>query len=210
VTLTAQPWALTGQDVQEVRDQGLDDDEVETAVGVISMFNYFTRAADATGIEFDYLTPLPTFEPDLRQVTAPRPDRAPVSGPDAGSRPRPANPRLQAAWDSWRTYVLESDEPLSRRERRLLASVAAEETADWQAAEALGGLGSPHDSEDELARFARKLSREPWRMVAGDLDRLRASGYSDPAVLHIISVVSHQNSDSRLAGGLRAANLSPG
>jgi hypothetical protein len=196
--------------VQEVRAQGLDDEQVEAAVGVISIFNYFTRAADATGIEFDYLTPLPAFEPDLRQETAPRPDRARASGPDAGSRPRPASPRLQAAWDSWRTFVLESDEPLSRRERRLLASVAAEESADWQVAEALGGLGALRGGENELARFARKLSREPWRMMAGDLEKLRASGYSEKALLHIISVVSHQNSDSRLAVGLRAAGQAPG
>jgi alkylhydroperoxidase family enzyme len=208
VTLTAQPWALTGQDVQEVRDQGLDEEQVETAVGVVSMFNYFTRAADATGIEFDYLTPLPAFEPDLRQITSPRPTPSP--DPDEGSRPRPAQPRLQAAWESWRNYVLETDEPLTRRERRVLASVAAEETADWQCVEELGGLGSLKGSENELAGFARKLSREPWRMVAGDLEKLRASGYSDTAVLHIISVVSHQNSDSRLAAGLRTARRTPG
>jgi alkylhydroperoxidase family enzyme len=206
VTLTGEPWALSGEVVEDVRRHGLDEEEVEAAVGVISMFNYFTRVADATGIEFDYLTPLPTFEPDLRQVTAPRPDRAISSHPNRGFRPRPRHQQLQAAWESWRAYVLETGEPLSRRERRLLASVAAEETADWEGAETLDRRKSLEGNEACLAEFARKLSRQPWRMEAGDLNRLRASGYSEKALLHVISVVAHQNADSRLAIGLRAAS----
>jgi alkylhydroperoxidase family enzyme len=110
------------------------------------------------------------------------------------------------AWESWRAYVMEADEPLSRRERRLLASAAAEEAADWEGAEALSEHKSAAGSDDVLDGFARKLSRQPWRMVAGDLERLRASGYSEEAVLHAISVVAHQNADSRLVTGLRAAS----
>jgi uncharacterized protein YciW len=214
-TLTAEPWALTREAVQGLGRQGIDEEQTEAAVGVISMFNYFTRVADATGIEFDYLTPLPAFEPDLRQVTLPRPGRSVSSRPDAGPRPRPRHPQLRMAWESWRAYVLEADEPLSRRERRLLASAAAEEAADWEGAEALSELksaegsseegSSAEGSDDVLAGFARKLSRQPWQMEAGDLERLRAAGYSEEAVLHAISVVAHQNADSRLVAGLRAA-----
>jgi alkylhydroperoxidase family enzyme len=204
-TLTAQPWALTGEAVQDVRRQGLDEEQVEAAIGVISMFNYFTRVADATGIELDYLTPLPAFEPDLGQAAAPRPDRSARSSADAGSRPRPRHEPLRAAWVSWRAYVLGADQRLSRHERQLLAQVAADETADWEVAEALSEPGSGADSEGQLAGFARKLSRQPWRMEAADLQGLRASGYGEEAVLHMISVVAHQNADSRLAAGLRAA-----
>jgi hypothetical protein len=141
-TLTAEPWALTPEAVAEVRRQGLDEEQTETAFGVIGMFNYFTRVADATGIEFDYQTPLPAFEPDLRQASAPRPGRSASpassasSGWGAGRRLRPGHPRLRSAWESWHGYLLEADKPLSRRERRLLASVAAEETGDWAGAEA--------------------------------------------------------------------------
>jgi alkylhydroperoxidase family enzyme len=206
VTLTAEPWALTPGAVQDAGRQGLDEEQIEAAVAVISMFNYFTRVADATGIEFDYETPLPAFEADLGQVTAPRPDRPGSSGQRAGSRRRPAHQQLQAAWESWRAYVLEADEPISRPERRLLASVAAEEAADWEGAEALNGLQYLADGDDRLVGFARKLSRQPWRMVEGDLEGLRASGYSEEAVLHVISVVAHQNADSRLAVGLAAAS----
>jgi uncharacterized protein YciW len=206
-TLTAEPWALTREAVEGLSDHGLDEEQIEAAIGVISMFNYFTRVADATGIEFDYTTPLPAFTPDLRQVTASRPGRSVSSRPAAGPRPRlrPRQPKLQRAWESWRTYVMEADEPLSRPERRLLASVAAEETTDWEGAEALSEPGSAEGSDDVLAGFARKLSRQPWRMHGEDLESLRASGYSEVAVLHAISVVSHQNADSRLVVGLRAA-----
>jgi alkylhydroperoxidase family enzyme len=207
VTLTAQPWALTWEHVQDAGRQGLDEEQIEAAVGVISMFNYFTRVADATGIDFDYVTPLPAFEPDLGQVTTPRPDRPGSSGQHAGRRRRPRHRQLQAAWESWRAYVLEAEEPISRRERRLLASVAAEEAADWEGAEALNGLQSLADGDDQLVGFARKLSRQPWRMEEGDLEGLRASGYSEEAVLHVISVVAHQNADSRLTAGLAAAAL---
>ena len=206
VTLTAEPWALTAEAVRDAARQGLDEQQIEAAVGVISMFNYFTRVADATGIEFDYQTPLPAFEPDLRQATVPRPDRSGSAGPAAGPRRRPGHPQLRAAWDAWRAYELETDEPLSQRERRLLASVAAEEATDWAGAEALGGRASGADGDDRLVGFARKLSREPWRMQAADLEGLRASGYSEVAVLHVISVVAHQNADSRLVIGLAAAS----
>ncbi len=198
-TLTAQPWALAGPDLADLGRLGLDQEQIEAAFGVVSMFNYFTRVADATGIEFDYQTPLPAFEPDTGQVTAPRPDRSVPSGP----RPQPRYQPLRRAWASWRAYVLETDEPLSPPERRWLARAAAEESADWDGAEA---LGAPEPADhDLLTRFARKLSRQPWQMEAGDLEQLRASGYSEEAVLHMISVVAHQNADSRLAAGLRAA-----
>ena len=142
MTLTAQPWALAPEAVRDARQQGLDEEQVEAAIAVISMFNYFTRVADATGIEFDYETPLPAFKPDRGQVTATRPDRPGSSGQPAGRRPRPRHQQLQGAWESWRAYALDADKPISRRERRLLASVAAEEAADWAGAQALDGSGT--------------------------------------------------------------------
>jgi hypothetical protein len=210
-TLTAQPWAFASELPAEVRRQGFDQGQVEAAVGVISMFNYFTRVADASGIEFDYQTPLPAFQPDMRQDGVPRPGRSVASHPAAEDRPaaegrpQPEYQRLQATWQSWRSYLLESDKPLSQRQRRLLASVAAEEATDWEAAEALSVGAATEPGDDQLIEFSRKLSLEPWRMEAANLDKLRASGLPEQAVLHAISVVAHQNADSRLAIGLRVA-----
>ena len=86
----------------ELGQHGLDEEQAEAAVGVVSMFNYFTRVADATGLEFDYATPLPAFEPDLGQVTAPRPGRSVAARPADGPRPRPGQQQLRTAWESWR------------------------------------------------------------------------------------------------------------
>lgn len=207
MTLTARPWELTPQAVAGAGRHGLDEQQVEASIAVISMFNYFTRVADATGIEFDYKTPLPAFEPDLRQAAAPRPRRS--SSPASGGgrdRQRPRHGPLRAAWESWRAYVMEADTPITRGERRLLAIIAAQESGDWEGAGSLGELSSLTDGDNPLIRFARKLSRQPWRMEASDLAELRAAGYSEDALLHIVSVVAHQNADSRLAIGLSAAN----
>lgn len=202
VTLTAEPWALTRDAVQDAASEGLDDKQLEIAFGVISMFSYFTRVADATGIEFDYQTPLPAFKPDLRRAALPRPGRPDVPGRSPRRR-QVRDERLRGAWEAWRAYQFEGDGPLSPGERRLLAAVAAEEAADWQCADALGGTQLADDPV--LAGFARKLSREPWSMEPGDLERMRASGYSELAILRAISLVAHQNADSRLVVGLAFA-----
>jgi hypothetical protein len=189
--------------VEDAASEGLDEKQLEIAFGVISMFNYFTRVADATGIEFDYQTPLPAFKPSLRRPALPRPDRPDVS--DRSPRRRqPRDERLRGAWEAWRAYQFAGAGPLSPSERRLLAAVAAEEAADWECAEALGGTSVADNAL--LADFARKLSREPWSMEPGDLEKMRASGYSELAILRAISVVAHQNADSRLAVGLAAVD----
>jgi len=240
-TLTAQPWEFTGEIVKDAIRQGLDPDHVEAAIGVVAMFNYFTRVADASGIEFDYQSPLPAFQPDLGQTPAARPERpspaatgsppggsaataAGSSGSAAGSAATAAGSAglaagsaglagggdrlpcpgpMRTAWETWRSYVLGEDEPISRDERRLLARVAAEESGDWAGAEELGA-DNAGGAADLLVAFARKLSRQPWCMRAEDLETLRAGGYSEPAILHVISVVAHQNATSRLALGLAA------
>ncbi len=215
-TLTAQPWAVTSETVKDALRQGLDADHVESAIGVVAMFNYFTRVADASGIEFDYQSPLPAFAPDRGQTAVLRPDRAVPSvsdgsvsdgsvsdaGPVGDGQRLPSPGPLRTAWETWRAYLLDTDEPIGRDERRLLARVAAEESADWTGAEELGPPASGPDTP--AIAFARKLSREPWCMQPGDLENLRVAGYAEPAILHVISVVAHQNATSRLALGLAA------
>jgi hypothetical protein len=165
-----------------LRRHGLDEGQIETAVGVIAMFNYFTRVADATGIEFDYPTPLPAFEPDVCQFAAGRPARPGEAGrsearPDTGGRPVPAAERLRTLWDAWRSCLLEADEPLSTGQRCLVAAIAAEESGDWAGAAELSGRALPGSAGDALPGFARKLSRAPWTMSEGDLDALRRAGH---------------------------------
>jgi hypothetical protein len=194
--LTARPWAVTPDLVA-----ALAAEEVESAVGVVAMFNYLTRVADASGIEFDYASPLPVFQPERTKHAPPRPEPAAWPVVPAEFRTFPSLPDLTEAWQHWRAYVFDSDTPLTVRERQVLATTAARESCD---AYRVGELGDPAPSgerEELLAAFAGKLSREPWRMAPADLDGLRAAGCPEPALLHAICVVALQNAESRLALG---------
>ena len=191
-TLTARPWSIA-------HPQGLGADAVEAATGVVAMFNYLTRVADASGIDFDYTSPLPVFQPDRGREPAPRPGRE--SWPMAETRTLPSLPEFNEAWRHWREYVLDSDEPLTRRERRVLAAAAAQECCDRWQADNLAEYSPRNDRESTLDSFARKLSRQPWQMGPADLETLREAGHPEPALLHAISVVALQNAESRLAMG---------
>lgn len=198
-TLTAQPWTLTPDFAAELSAQGVDAAAIEAATGVIVVFNYLTRVADASGIEFDYASPLPRFQPQRDRRAMPRPDRGswPVVEPELRTFAR--FPTLAQAWQRWQEYVFDSDRPLTRRDRRVLALAAAVECCDRWRADTLADFEPRDERERRLAGFAGKLSREPWRMDPADLEALRELGYPEPALLHAIAVVALQNAQSRLA-----------
>lgn len=199
--LTAQPWSVTPDLTDLLAAEGLDAAAIEATTGVVAMFNYLTRVADASGIEFDYATPLPVFRPRRDSEPVPRPGRESwplVAGED---RMLSAFPDLAKAWRDWHEYVFDSDEPLTRRERRVLAAAAAQECCDRWRADELAEYAPTGDRESILDGFARKLSLRPWRMEPADLQALRDAGYPEPALLHAISVVALQNAESRLAVG---------
>ncbi|HEX3648873.1 MAG TPA: hypothetical protein VHV49_10625 [Pseudonocardiaceae bacterium] len=198
--LTAQPWAIPPDMAGFLADHGLDEKAIEAATGVVAMFNYLTRVADASGIEFDYASPLPVFRPDRDSEPVPRPGRDswPVVADD---RTLPGFPDLTEAWGRWHEYVFDSDEPLGRRERLVLAAAAAQECCDRWRADELAAYRPNDDRESTLDAFARKLSCRPWQMSPADLRSLRDIGLPEPALLHAISVVALQNAESRLALG---------
>ncbi len=49
--LTSEPEAVTPHDLQDLRDEGLDDRAIHDAVQVVAYFNYITRIADGLGVE---------------------------------------------------------------------------------------------------------------------------------------------------------------
>jgi alkylhydroperoxidase family enzyme len=49
--VTHEPAAVTQQDIDRLRAQGLSDAAVHDAIQVISYFNYINRVADAVGVE---------------------------------------------------------------------------------------------------------------------------------------------------------------
>jgi hypothetical protein len=200
-TLTAAPWSITSEFGVRLAAQGFGVEAVQTATGVVAMFNYLTRVADATGIEFDYQSPLPVFQPDRDREPMARPDRAawPVIASDL--RTLSALPAVTEAWQEWHEYVFDSDTPLTGRERRVLAAAAASACCDATRADELAAYIPGNDRDLRLVAFASKLSRQPWAMGPADLQALRDAGYPEPALLHAISVVALQNAESRLAMG---------
>ncbi|HEU5106939.1 MAG TPA: hypothetical protein VFT95_00030 [Micromonosporaceae bacterium] len=201
-TLTAAPWSVTPELGAQLAARGLGTDAVQAATAIVAMFNYLTRVADATGIEFDYPSPLPVFLPDRGREPEPRP--APAAWPvvAADMRTLPDFPAATQAWQRWREYVFDSDTPLTVRERRLLAAAAARECCDRTRADELAAYAPRDDRDSLLVAFAGKLSRQPWRMGPADLQALRDAGHPEVALLHAISVVALQNAESRLAMGL--------
>jgi hypothetical protein len=203
--LTAAPWSITPELGAELAAQRLDAAAVQAATGVVAMFNYLTRVADASGIEFDYVSPLPVFQPDRDHEPVRRPGRALWPVVAAEHRTLPSFPAMTRAWRQWREYLLDTDAPLTRRERRLLAVAAAQECCDRARADELADEladDTPRNGREPLLdAFARKLSQRPWRMGPADLQTLRDAGYPEPALLHAVSVVAFQNAESRLAMG---------
>lgn len=74
--------------------------------------------------------------------------------------------------------------------------------ADWRAA----ALEPP---EQALADYARSLTVEPWAAPAPRLERLRAAGFADEAILAATEVIAYFNFVNRLADGL-GVELEPG
>jgi hypothetical protein len=85
---------------------------------------------------------------------------------------------MSEAWQRWRGYVFETDQPLTRRERQLLARAAADECCDRSRVDQLAGYVPESPAESWLEEFARKLTRQ-----------------------HAIAVVALQNAEWRLAMG---------
>jgi uncharacterized protein YciW len=200
------PWTITADDLDRLRAVGLGDEALVQATGIAGFFCYVTRVADATGIDYDYVSPLPLLEPDRAREPLPRPPRE--RWPHGSRSPRltlDLRPATAAALAAWEEYLFDRDVPLARRERRLLAARAAGHACD-AAGTARHGAGEPAgEREARLAAFADRLSLAPWTTSAADLDALRAAGLDDAALLDAIGTVAYQSARSRIDLALAAS-----
>jgi uncharacterized peroxidase-related enzyme len=57
-------------------------------------------------------------------------------------------------------------------------------------------------AERALLDYAVKLAREPWAMQQEDIERLRAAGWSDAAILDLVIIAAYYAFVNRLAQGL--------
>lgn len=169
------------------------------AITVASMFNYFTRVADGTGIEFDYASPLPRIEVDRGREPLPRPDaaafpkREPVPGLSLALRPA-----TQVAIARWKAYAFDGETPLSRRDRAVVRRAAAFHVADAAGLAAHADAEPRDERESALAAYAAKLTLTPWAMGDADLAPLKRAGLDERGLLHVISVTALENVLARL------------
>ena len=50
--------------------------------------------------------------------------------------------------------------------------------------------------------YAAKLTREPWKVEAADIDRLKQVGFDDRAILDICQITAYYAYVNRMADGL--------
>ena len=207
--LTDMPWALNGEDVALLRKEGISDDAIEHAILVTAFFNYFPRVADGVGIEFDYESPLPRIDVDTTREAWPRIPKADWNpAVDGSALPSfPQTPQVTAILTPWRILHFERTAPLTRETRKLVAHVVTEELCDSAALGVWQDVQPANDTDEQLVSFARKLTRTPWAMNAGDAEALRAVGLSDEAILGAITLIAHQNAISRMHHGLAAMRM---
>ena len=205
--LTEIPWAVNADDITRLRDVGISEEAIEQAILVTAFFNYFPRVADGTGIEFDYESPLPRISVDTTRDALPRFPKndwnLAVNGSTLPSFPHA--PHIASILAPWRLLHQERTAPLELNTRRLLLCIVAEELCDAAALGSWKDAQPTNEIEKLLASFARKLTRTPWAMNAGDIETLRAAGLSDEAILAAITLVAHQNAISRMHHALVAA-----
>lgn len=207
--LTEAPWAVDADDIQHLQHlqkDGLSEAEIEQAILVVAFFNYFPRVADATGIEFDYESPLPRLVADSNRDALPR---IPVAdwnlAVDGSTLPLFAHaPQITELLTPWRVLHMEREAPMKPSTRRLLVRIVTQELCDAAAVRHWPDGRPTNDNEVLLVAFARKLTRTPWAMNEGDVFALRSAGLSDEAILGAITLIAHQNAISRMHHGLAA------
>ena len=136
--LTEAPWTVDEGDLDRLRAVGLGDASVVQVVTIAAMFNHLVRAADGTGIELDYASPLPKLAVNRDRAPAPRPP--PAEWPRVAPRlARSLRPATMAAFEAWRAYLFDESDVLPRRERAVIARTAAFHLCDAAGVEAWAG-----------------------------------------------------------------------
>ncbi len=196
--LTEAPWTVTGEDLARVRAAGVSEEGVVQAVTIAALFNHLTRVADATGVEPDYVSPLPRLQVDPHREPVPRPERARWPSPPTGRLSLALRPATKAALERWGDAMRTSTEALPARARAVLGRATAWHLCDEAGLAAWDDARPGTEREATLAAFAETLTLTPWRMGEASLAPLRRLGFEDRDLLHAIALVGFQNVASRL------------
>ncbi len=193
------PWRVSASDFDRARGARLSDDAIVHVVVQTAFFNHLNRVADGVGIDFDYVSALPSMARENHEPI-PRPERAdwPTIDSDTPSFSLARRPATNEAFERWRAHNLERHAPLSSRDRQVIVLAVANALCDAAtASEVVDAI--PHDRrEARLADYATALTLAPWRLADATLDPLRQEGLDDAGLLDVIAVGAFQNTASRL------------
>jgi alkylhydroperoxidase family enzyme len=114
-----------------------------------------------------------------------------------------ARPGVLRAFVALALEIMTGDSSLSEEDRRRLAAAVSETN---RCGYSLGVYGSSAGLDDELHRFAVKLTREPASVGREDIARLRDRGYGEEAIHDAIQVVALLSYANRIADGLGIEN----
>src|SRR5262249_49279386 len=141
------------------------------------------RIADAVGVDLDY--PDRFHAPHVEPATPPY--LWPTSAPDPrlpqpitlASRPGAAD--LAAAWER---YALDRDEPLTRRQRALVAAAVAERLGAASVS-ASPSVASPAETDLDraLIDLADLVTLAPWKLGPAAYVKVRQLGLADDAAV---------------------------
>jgi alkylhydroperoxidase family enzyme len=193
------PWTLTRQHRTRAHAAGVDDEALLHTIALAAYFGHLNRIADATAVPLDYVVQvqgIPANPATPALEAAPRP----LAGrPALDIAKRPATATALAAW---RTYIVQKDAPLTRRQRVLIARWVATWLGD-------GGISPPDDLtanplDDKLRSLAEIVTLAPWQLCDDSFAELRAEGLDDTALFDVCATASSFGVFSRIEVALVA------
>jgi len=198
-TVTIAPWSLSREHHHRATAAGLTDDDVLHAIALSSYFGHLNRIADVVAVPLDYEVQISGRHADpTTPAMLPAPEI--IAGRQAielTKRPATAN-----ALAEWRTYMVQKDAPISRRQRTLIARWVANWLGD-------GGISPPSDLtanplDGSLRELAEIVTLAPWQLADISFEALRRDHFDDAAIFDVCATASVAGVFSRIEVSLVA------
>jgi uncharacterized peroxidase-related enzyme len=175
--VTEAPWTLSPMHRERAHDVGLEDDDILHAIMLSSHVGHMNRISDAVGMSLEYEVEI---KPPLANPSTPTLAAAPVAIIGRPAIDPTRRPAAVAAFAAWRSYMYERDEPLSRRQRTVIARWVAHWLGD-------ASISPPDDLtinplDDALRELAQVVTLSSWSISDATFARLREAGFDDAAL----------------------------
>jgi alkylhydroperoxidase family enzyme len=197
--VTLAPWTLSRAHHRSATAAGLTDDDILHAIALSAYFGHLNRIADAVAVQLDYAVQLPGLAADA--TTSPM-AQAPdiIAGRHAIELSK--RPATATALADWRSYLIQKDQPITRRQRTLIVRWVANWLGD-------GGISSPSDVtanplDATVCSLAETVTLAPWQLSDASFEALRRAGFDDAALFDICATASAAGLFSRLEVSLVA------